>query len=109
MIAGLSGKGFTPEGCRPHKTKRIHQWFAAGACVFTEGPAGGPRRPHHTLRGVDGAQEGLEVRGAAHFNQRKKLIHLQAGIVLRGVAQEVRQHSLRVGKASAQRDGDLLT
>lgn len=63
----------------------------------------------HTLRGVDGAQEGLELLRAASVEQWRKSVQLQTGIILAVVAQGVGQQCLRVGLIFADRDCDGLT
>lgn len=107
--AGLSGEALAAESCRPLEAKPVERGLAAGAGLLAEGPAGRPGLSPHTLRGVDGAQEGLELGGAADVDQRRKGVQLQTGIVLVLVAQGVGQQGLGVGLVSADGERNGLT
>lgn len=63
----------------------------------------------HTLGGVDGAQERLEVVGAAGVEKRRKGVQLQTGVILGAVAQGIGQHGLGVGLVLADGHRDGLT
>lgn len=108
VFAGLRAERFTLQGLGPPEPKGVHQGFAVGARVLAQGSAGraGPLR--HTLRGEDGAQERLEVGGAAHLHEGQELNHLQARGVLRLVAQDVGQGGVGVRQVSAERHRDPL-
>lgn len=108
-VTGVGAEGLASESCRPLEAKLVEQRLAAGTGLLAEGPAGPPGLSLHTLRGVDGAQEGLELVRAARVEQWRKSVQLLTGIVLALVAQGVWQQCLGVGLILTDRDCDGLT
>lgn len=106
--AGVCAEALAAKPCRPLEAKLVEQRLAAGTGLLADGPAGRPGSSLHTLRGVDGAQKGLELGGATGVNQRRKGVQLQTGIVLAVVAQGVGQQRLGVGLVLADGDRDGL-
>ena len=109
MFAGLGAELIAAECVRPPEAELVHQWLAAGASLFTERPAGRTPFSWRALRSVDGAQEGLQVRGAPYFYKWRKLMDLQACFPLRFVAENIGHGCVSVGQVLAERDCDQLT
>lgn len=109
MFAGLGAELIAVECVRPLEAELVHQRLAAGASLLTERLAGRTPFSWRALRSVDGAQEGLQVRGAPHFYKWRILMDLQAGFPLRFVAENIGHGCVSVGQVLAERDCDQLT
>lgn len=109
LPGSVDGESLAAESLRPLETEFIHQGFTSLPCTLAQGPTWGyGLLQHRAYRRIHGAEEELKVRRALDLDQRVELVHLQSGVLLVRVAQEVRHDGLVVRDVGAQRDGDGL-
>ena len=89
---------------RPLEPKLVHQLLAAVLSCQTERAAGRKWILKDCAdRGVDGAEEDLQVGRALDLDQGVELVHLHPRLLLLAVPQQVGQDGLVVGDVGTQR------
>lgn len=97
------------ESLRPGKAEAVHHLLAAGARALAQRTAGRYRLlDDGAHRRIDGAQEEAQVRAAFHFDERRVLVYLLAGVLLLLMVHEIRHDGLIVRDVHAEVNGDGL-